>query len=441
MHTFLLTNDVLNTLCLVFQAHRILLMEKISAENQLRKLLDLYKETTVILKGNEDEGQHFLVGGSDVDTIISPVHGDKRSNRQGKKCKITFKMVDASSDEEEAVDDNKSKGVDSIEKISNLKQTQSYIDDDLLEIRTQVIKVDLVEEGEVAASSADLLEERNKSCIPTKKSSRVIKRLQDKEEIAVKASKQRIAKTKQTFNHTNKINKSITPKIQLNTRRSKVNRSVTKRGKKSNVLTRKKSTTRSSTRVRNQTRSSLNDEENSNNDKKSNVVPSKNSKAKSSTKGQVQSRTHIKNKDGSETELLRFSCYACVKSFEFLSALKAHEIVHTGEKPHECNRCLMRFGQKQHLKRHLLTHNQKLKKFKCESCGKKFLQKFYLDVHLRVHSGDKPYSCKECDKSFTQRSHLNTHVKSHQEREFKCDICSLYFVLNHHLSTHMKLVH
>ncbi|XP_065189980.1 zinc finger protein 41-like [Sycon ciliatum] len=78
------------------------------------------------------------------------------------------------------------------------------------------------------------------------------------------------------------------------------------------------------------------------------------------------------------------TCQFCQKEFKYVSLLREHERVHTGDRP-----------------------------FKCDVCGKSFSQSGSLCVHKRTHTGERPYKCKKCGTSFTTSSHLRRHERIH----------------------------
>lgn len=382
----------------------LLMAKSSSSENQpVAELVSLYKDTTVTLKNNGNH--HRGVNGDIIDSIISPKKSVRKSKRILKKSEnkedmdlskeyeeIINKIEKSLSKKEEIISENEGDGEGLCEKMT---RTKSYIEEDLLEIITQVITVDPLRE-EDKSNSVDGSNEINmcKRFKPNMMPKVVLKVVPEIENLK--------KRKRQLNNHTDKVDESSISKIRRSSRILKNNNIIIEHEK-------------------------IN---------KSNVLP----KRSKSTREKTQSY-HSKNEEAPTETDKAFPCKECDKSFQYASALKLHTVSHTSEKPYICDHCQSSFTQKSHLTRHLLIHKENAKTFECSECKMSFCQRFYLQAHMRGHSGAKPYTCKECSKSFSQKSHLNTHAKSHQEKKIICDLCNKHFTLLHHLSSHMQNVH
>uniref|UniRef100_A0AAZ3PJQ4 C2H2-type domain-containing protein n=1 Tax=Oncorhynchus tshawytscha TaxID=74940 RepID=A0AAZ3PJQ4_ONCTS len=148
----------------------------------------------------------------------------------------------------------------------------------------------------------------------------------------------------------------------------------------------------------------------------------------------------VEPEPGTSKPARRHQCSQCGKCFNRSGHLKAHELVHTGEKPYHCSQCGKCFNRSEHLKAHERVHTGE-KPYHCSQCGKCFSQSRDLKKHERIHTGEKPYHCSQCGKCFNQLGNLKRHELVHTgEKPYHCSQCGKCFNRSGHLKAH-ELVH
>jgi hypothetical protein len=110
----------------------------------------------------------------------------------------------------------------------------------------------------------------------------------------------------------------------------------------------------------------------------------------------------------------------CGKKFKFKHYLVSHKLLHTGDKPHMCTWCGMKFTQNANMQKHVRQKHTHEKSHVCRYCGKAFVQAYYLRRHLNSHKE----AAMERD---TLAAMVETHTGSDEQigiRTAACRLCS-----------------
>ena len=124
-------------------------------------------------------------------------------------------------------------------------------------------------------------------------------------------------------------------------------------------------------------------------------------------------------------------------------SLKAHILVHKGEKPHQCTKCERTYRSIAQLRAHMKSRHSEIEKpFRCDQCCRGFLKADTLKYHIFSHTGEKPYKCTMCPSVFVRKDYLNKHIRTHTgEKPYRCSQCEEKFAYPNSLKAHRQKLH
>jgi len=108
-------------------------------------------------------------------------------------------------------------------------------------------------------------------------------------------------------------------------------------------------------------------------------------------------------------------CRVCYRTFTSMESLNSHSVLHEGNL--KCRACRRGFSDINSLEEHEATH----KRYSCQWCTKYFMNSGNLKAHERIHTGERPYRCNDCPKAFKQLGGLQYHLKtnpSHKPQKY-----------------------
>lgn len=142
-----------------------------------------------------------------------------------------------------------------------------------------------------------------------------------------------------------------------------------------------------------------------------------------------------------------FCCDKCGLKFNNKEQVKNHILRHVGlfqKKVYYqrivCDQCsMMVFTHK--MKRHKLVHHSDEKPFKCDfpDCNAAFSDSRILSDHQNIHLKLKPYKCEFCSEAFRSGANLRLHRVRHTDpNRYRCNDCQTSFVTKQALQKHLR---
>ena len=115
--------------------------------------------------------------------------------------------------------------------------------------------------------------------------------------------------------------------------------------------------------------------------------------------------------------------------------------MHNTNKAWICDCCGSRFGLKNVLKEHIMSHLPP--SLACSECDKKFGHASRLKTHTKLHQGTINEICKSCNKGYATKSSLKSHVIMNHFAKFHCEVkgCSSALCSKSVYKFHLRTMH
>ncbi|XP_057680425.1 zinc finger protein 616-like [Corythoichthys intestinalis] len=143
-------------------------------------------------------------------------------------------------------------------------------------------------------------------------------------------------------------------------------------------------------------------------------------------------------------------CHVCGKIFRCRSALRTHEVIHLGIKPHRCDLCPKAYMRANDLEHHRATVHgddgeaegapRRPGSLLCHFCGKELKFRSQLAAHLLTHTDERPHLCDVCGRKFSRRHQMERHKLLHVDGGAPpCEVCGKRLKTEALLAAHLRL--
>lgn len=104
----------------------------------------------------------------------------------------------------------------------------------------------------------------------------------------------------------------------------------------------------------------------------------------------------------------RYYCEQCDKTFDRVTALNSHLIMHLGQKDNECSFCKKGFARRHDMLRHERSVHLKSKRY-CQTCDVKFKKESEYIYHKQIHDIDAHAIAVQASPSHSSSAHTPLH--------------------------------
>jgi hypothetical protein len=127
----------------------------------------------------------------------------------------------------------------------------------------------------------------------------------------------------------------------------------------------------------------------------------------------------VKNQHEELVKMAQFKCEICHTFYYKRCYLVQHQNAHHNQdRIHKCLKCGKKFKTEAQRDTHQQRHSGE-KKYKCQKCPKSFNHQSDCNRHYFVHLEVKPFRCSTCTKGFARKDHLAKHLESHEKKKVK----------------------